>query len=250
MAAPRNILTHPPRLPLIAPSILSADFANLADDCRHILSPPDAPTDHHADLLHVDVMDGHFVPNLTMGPALVAALHRAIPDAFLDVHVMVTDPIQYVRPFADAGANHLTFHIEPALDTTAGSGMAPRSEGYDPIELASAIHDAGMTVGLAINPPTPLSDHILELAPAFDLILVMSVNPGFSGQDFIPESLDKTRALRAHLGPDVRIQMDGGITPSNAPAVRDAGCDVIVAASAIFGQKTAIRPQIVDALRH
>ena len=233
--------THPPRLPLVAPSILSADFANLADDCRAVLAAG-------ADLLHVDVMDGHFVPNLTMGPALVASLRRALPDACLDVHVMVTDPRQYLRPFADAGANHLTFHIEPAINHAAGTGLSPLSQGYDPRRLADEVRAAGMTVGLAINPPTPV-ETILDLLPAFDLILVMSVNPGFSGQAFIPAVLDKVRRVKPRLRPSQRLQMDGGLSEATAPAARDAGCDTLVAASAVFGQPRTRWGEAISTIR-
>jgi len=237
-----NLFTSPPRLPLIAPSILSADFANLARDCERVLGGADA------DLLHIDVMDGHFVPNLTMGPALVASIRKTLPRAFLDVHVMVTDPQQYVGPFADAGADHLTFHLEPALDRHAGSGLSPLSAGYDCAELAETVRATGMTVGLAINPGTPAGG-VFEVVDAFDLILVMSVNPGFSGQSFKGEVLDKTRAVRERLRHDQRLQMDGGISPDNASAVREAGCDVIVAASAIFGRPPAEWGAVVRRLR-
>lgn len=223
-----SLFTRPPRLPLVAPSILSADFAHLADECRAVI-------DAGADLLHVDVMDGHFVPNLTLGPGLVASLRKALPDAFLDVHVMVTDPQQYVRPFADAGADHFTFHIEPVLDPSAGTGLSPLSQGYDPRRLAEQVRSAGMTAGLAINPPTPV-ETILELVPVFDLILVMSVNPGFGGQSFIAPVLEKVRAVKNRLRPDQRLEMDGGIAMDTARSCREAGCDVLVAGSAVFGK--------------
>lgn len=240
-----NLFKSPPGLPglpLIAPSILSADFAILGDECRHVLS------EGGGDLLHIDIMDGHFVPNVTMGPAMLARLRAHLPSAFFDVHLMVTDPIQYVGPFADAGANHITFHVEPSLDPRAGKGMSPLSAGYDVREVAHAVRARGMTAGLAINPPTPV-ETVLTLAPEFDLVLIMSVNPGFSGQSFIEASLEKTRRVRAAVGNRVRVQMDGGIGPANAGAVRAAGCDVIVAATAVFGVERARRAGVISQLR-
>jgi ribulose-phosphate 3-epimerase len=163
-------------------------------------------------------MDGHFVPNLTMGPALCESLRRALPEAYLDVHLMVTDPADYVTPFAKAGANLFTFHIEAVPETGP---------------LADQIRQAGMAPGLAINPPTGV-EAILPHLERFDLILVMSVHPGFAGQSFIPDVLDKARRIKPLLEPTQRLQIDGGVNDRTASACRDAGCDVLVAASAIF----------------
>ena len=207
----RNLITNPPRLPLIAPSILSADFANLGRDCAVSLEAG-------GDLLHLDVMDGHFVPNLTMGPELCRSLRNTLPEAVLDVHLMVTDPAMYVKPFAKAGANHLTFHIEAV---------------GEPERLASDIRKAGMTAGLAINPPTSL-DTMLPFIESFDLILIMSVNPGFSGQSFIESVLEKVVAIKSRLRSDQRLEIDGGVNAETVESCRDAGCDLLVAASAIF----------------
>ena len=229
---------------LVAPSILSADFANLAAESAHVLDPRTGG----ADLLHIDVMDGHFVPNLTMGPALVASLRGALPDAFLDVHLMVTDPGQYIGPFADAGANHLTIHIEPALNPSAGTGASPLSAGYVTEELAHEIRSRGMTAGLAINPGTEWEAAASSL-DRFDLALVMSVEPGFSGQAFRPEVLSKARAIRERFGEKLHIEIDGGASPANAAEIRAAGVDVIVAASAIFGRARAERSGVIRALR-
>lgn len=240
----RNLFTNPKRVPLIAPSILSADFANMGDECRHILAVPN-PKDPQggggggggggADVLHVDVMDGHFVPNLTMGPDMVRALRRVLPMSFLDVHLMVTDPWFHAQAFIAAGADHITLHVE------TGSAANLRT-------WAAGIHELGVSVGLAINPPTPI-DPAMEVLDAFDLILVMSVNPGRSGQSFIPSVLEKTRTIAEELTPNQRLEMDGGIKPDNVDQVLDAGCDVVVAASAIFGQPRAARADVVRKLR-
>jgi len=221
-------LSQPPRLPLIAPSILSADFGRMAEECCAVVAAG-------ADLLHLDVMDGHFAPNLTMGSDMCRGVRKALPNTFLDCHLMVENPERYIERFAAAGADLFTFHIE---------AVPPASVR----DLAGLVRKSGMQVGLAINPPTPIST-IEGFAADFDLLLVMSVNPGFSGQAFIPDCLAKTRRLRAVCPATVRIQMDGGVNTSNAASVRDAGCDVLVAASAIFGLPPENRPNAIRTLR-
>ena len=200
----------------------------MGQDCRGVLEAG-------ADLLHLDVMDGHFVPNLTMGPDMCRWLRKALPEVFLDVHLMVTDPGRFVEPFIKAGANHLTFHVEVLDDAGLKS-------------LSAKVRSLGATAGLAINPPTPV-DRALGLTSHFDLFLVMSVNPGFSGQKFIPEVLPKVQALHPRLSKSQRIQMDGGIGLGNTQEIQKAGCDVIVAASAIFGVEEQGRTEVIRRLR-
>ncbi|MEL6330366.1 MAG: ribulose-phosphate 3-epimerase [Planctomycetota bacterium] len=225
--AGRAALREPARLPLVGASILSADFARLEAECSQALGAG-------ADLLHLDVMDGHFVPNLTMGPDLCRGLRRALPGAALDVHLMVERPERFLEPFAEAGADHATVHIEAIGD-----------QGVD---FAERVRALGMTAGLAINPPTRF-ESIEAHIEAFDLILVMSVNPGFSGQSFIEGVLPKAAMIRERLRDDQRLQIDGGVKPENAGLARDAGCDVLVAASAIFGKPEGDRGAAIAALR-
>lgn len=200
---------------LIAPSILASDFTRLGDEVQAIL-------DGGADWIHVDVMDGLFVPNITIGQPICAALRKRFPDAVLDVHVMIEKPERYVESFAEAGADMLTVHVEASTHLH---------------RTIQAIRAAGMRAGVSLNPHTPLEsiDYVLE---DIDMALIMSVNPGFGGQSFIPSALRKIRALRERaqaLGVDLDIQVDGGVTTKNAQAVIEAGANILVAGSAVFG---------------
>jgi len=197
----------------IAPSILSADYGRLADDVAMV-----RPV---VDLLHVDVMDGHYVPNLTIGPPVVRSL-RGHTDLFLDCHLMVTDPGSLLQPLAEAGANGVTVHVELG----------------DPRPLIARMRELGLKPALTLNPPTPFRavEPYLELV---DLLLVMSVHPGFGGQRFIPEVLPKVEAAREAASKrslSLDIQIDGGINPETAPLAARAGANVLVAGSAIFLQ--------------
>jgi ribulose-phosphate 3-epimerase len=209
---------------MIAPSILSADFANLADEADAV---------SNADWLHVDVMDGHFVPNLTLGLPVVRSLRKAT-DLPLDCHLMIDDPDRWAPGYAEAGAANVTFHVEAA---------------GDPVQTARAIRSAGALAGLSVKPGTPLEPY-LDVLREFDTLLVMTVEPGFGGQAFIAEVLPKVRLAReqvrsGHLR--LFVEVDGGIDADTIEAAAEAGADVFVAGSAVYG--AADPGKAVDALR-
>ena len=199
----------------LSPSILAADFTRLGQECRQVLAAG-------ADMLHFDVMDGHFVPNISFGVPVLASLHKALPGAFYDVHLMISRPLDYVQAFAGAGAGCITFHLESEND--AG-------------QVIDAIHAAGCKAGVSIKPGTAAS----ALAPYLDrveLLLVMSVEPGFGGQRFMPSALEKLRWLRGECtvrGLAPWLQVDGGVDAVTGPDCVKAGADLLVAGSAVFG---------------
>ena len=211
---------------LISPSILSANFANLERDINKVVSGG-------ADWLHIDVMDGHFVPNLTIGIPVIKSIKK-ITSTPLDVHLMITNAENYIKDYIEAGADILTVH----------------QEGCVHIQRAvTEIRSMGIKSGVALNPGTPIEtlEHVL---PDIDMILVMTVNPGFGGQKFIPQMINKISKLRNMIdnsGFDIKIQVDGGITPSNSKLVIEAGADIIVAGSAVFNSEDI--PQVINLIK-
>lgn len=199
----------------VAASILSADFANLHKDCTRLLEAG-------ADVMHFDVMDGHFVPNISYGAPVLTCLHAALPDVFYDVHLMISDPARYAADFAKAGADLITFHLEAVPDTVE--------------EVIAAIRATGCQVGISIRPGTPV-EAVFPYLGVVDLILVMSVEPGFGGQKFLPTTparIAAIRAERARLGCNTLIEVDGGINTLTGPQCIEAGVDWLVAGNSLF----------------
>lgn len=201
----------------LSPSILAADFARLGEHCTQALAAG-------ADMLHYDVMDGHFVPNISFGVPVLQSLSKALPDAFFDVHLMISDPLFYAPAFIKAGADCITFHLECESDVQ---------------KTIDAIKAAGCRVGLSIKPGTP-AQALLPYLEQLDLILVMSVEPGFGGQKFMPSALDKLKLLSAECakrGLQPWLEVDGGVDETTAPLCTEAGANLLVAGSAVFGKE-------------
>ena len=205
------------------PSVLSADFARLAEEIAEI-------TEAGVNIVHLDVMDGHFVPNITFGPPVIAKL-RKVSGLVFDAHLMISEPAKYAEPFARAGVDHITFHIEAA---------------DDPQGLVEKLHELGCTAGICLNPETPV-EAIEAVAPLCEMVLVMTVHPGFGGQSFMPEAAKKIARIRKIVGSDIRIEVDGGIDPQTAPTVVSYGADTLVAGNAIFAKSD--RVAAINAIR-
>lgn len=200
---------------LISPSILASDFSRLGEEVREVEKAG-------CDLIHLDVMDGHFVPNLTIGPPLIKAIRKDSTLVF-DTHLMITDPLKYLKSFADAGADHITFHVETqAPDET--------------LKIIRAIREAGCTAGISLKPKTT-ADAVLPFLDKLDLVLVMTVEPGFGGQSFIADMIPKVKIIREYIEKNslkIHLEADGGIDASNVSLIAGAGANMIVAGTSVF----------------
>ena len=219
----KRSLSQLPRL-AIAPSLLASDFAHLADEIKKVEAAG-------ADVLHVDVMDGHFVPNITMGPVVVEHI-RAVTNMFLDVHLMISEPGRYIQAFAAAGADNLTFHAEVVAD--------PRA-------MADRIHELGCEAGISINPDGPM-DRVREAVPHVEMVLLMTIYAGFGGQKFMPEVLPNLRAVKGWLTTQ-RLEVDGGIYADTIGQAAAAGADVFVSGTGVFRAADRDYARSIAALR-
>jgi len=208
----------------VAPSILSADFAKLADEIAVVESAG-------VKMVHLDVMDGHFVPNITIGPPVIAKL-RKYSNLVFDSHLMISEPDKYIESFVEAGVNHVTFHIEVA---------------NQPEKIIDKLHKLGCTAGICLNPDTPVKQ-IEKIAPLCDMVLVMTVHPGFGAQEFMQDAAQKVVKVREVVGPDIRVEVDGGIDPQTTPIVVSYGADTLVVGNAIFAKTNRIAA--INAIRN